>query len=127
MGQLKITGKDRVAFVESVTVADVQALAMNQARLSSITNDSFGIIDDCMVTKREDHLYMVINAGCFDKDMAHLTACLTKAKGKGLDVHIEVIGGSLVAVQGPKASSVLSSMMALHDLPFMFVIVLFVL
>ena len=56
MGQLKITGKDRVSFIESVSVADVQALAVNQARLSSFTNDQFGVIDDCMVTKRENHL-----------------------------------------------------------------------
>ncbi len=45
MGSLRITGKDRVAFLESVTVGDVQALAQDQARLSSIVNDKFGIID----------------------------------------------------------------------------------
>jgi folate-binding Fe-S cluster repair protein YgfZ len=45
MGSLRITGKDRVAFLESVTVGDVQALAEDQARLSSIVNDKFGIID----------------------------------------------------------------------------------
>ncbi len=57
MGQFRVTGKDRLAFIESVTVADMQALALNQARLSVLLTDKFGIIDDCVVHKRADHAY----------------------------------------------------------------------
>lgn len=37
------------------------------------TNESGGIIDDLIVTKTdEDYLYIVSNAGCSDKDLAHM-------------------------------------------------------
>jgi glycine cleavage system aminomethyltransferase T len=35
-----------------------------------------------MITRNEDHIYMVVNAGCADKDMAHFAAALQKWKGK---------------------------------------------
>lgn len=37
------------------------------------TNESGGLIDDLIVTKAdEDYLYIVSNAGCSDKDLAHM-------------------------------------------------------
>jgi aminomethyltransferase len=44
---------------------------MNKGTLSVITNETGGCIDDTMITKCEDHIYQVINAGCADKDLAH--------------------------------------------------------
>ena len=31
-----------------------------------------GIVDDTIITSMEDHIYVVLNAGCFEKDMVHL-------------------------------------------------------
>lgn len=46
---------------------------VNQGTLTLFTNDSGGIIDDLIVTKTdEDYLYIVSNAGCADKDLAHM-------------------------------------------------------
>ena len=123
MGQVKITGKDRIKFIESVSVADVEALQMNQARLSSFTTQTFGVIDDCMITKRPDHIYMVINAGCHDKDMEFLNEQLKIAKNNGMDVDLkEDLDSGLIALQGPKAMEVLAKHVPINltDLPFMY-------
>jgi aminomethyltransferase len=82
MLQLEITGKDRFDFLESLCVADVRGLPLNGAALSVLLTDKGTIIDDTMITRNDDHIYMVVNAGCADKDMAHFKQQLEKWKGK---------------------------------------------
>lgn len=51
------------------------------------TNENGGAIDDSVVTKvTDDHIYLVVNAGCRDKDLAHIGAHLESFKKKGGDV-----------------------------------------
>lgn len=117
MGQVRFTGKDREAFLEWVTPGDIKALGVGQARLSMITNETGGVIDDCILTRYEDHMFVVINAGCKDKDLAHFQAKLQEFKG---DVQMEVIDKSLVALQGPLAMKVLGNYVPeLEKLAFM--------
>lgn len=48
-------------------------LDSNHGTLTLFTNESGGIIDDLIVSKTdEDYLYIVSNAGCSDKDLAHM-------------------------------------------------------
>ena len=55
-------------------VADVESLAENTGTLSLMTNENGGIIDDCIVHKSSaGFLNLVCNAGCADKDLAHIT------------------------------------------------------
>ena len=76
MLQTKIHGKDRIGFVESIIVGDVGGLKEDHGILSLFTNDAGGIIDDLIVTKTSlPYLYMVSNAGCADKDLAHMLVC----------------------------------------------------
>ncbi|RHY08213.1 hypothetical protein DYB36_001151 [Aphanomyces astaci] len=109
MGQLKITGKDRVRFLESIVVGDIAALTSGEAKLSLITNDKGGIIDDCVTTAYDDHLYVVVNAGNQDLDWAHMQTHLAKFQG---DVKLEKITDrSLVALQGPGAAEIVSALL----------------
>jgi aminomethyltransferase len=107
MGQLRITGADRVRFLESIVVGDLDALSHGEAKLSLITNDKGGIIDDCVITKYEDHLYVVVNAGNQEIDLVHMNNVLASFKG---DVKIErLTDRALVALQGPGAAEIMSS------------------
>ncbi|KAF9362218.1 hypothetical protein BGX34_006575 [Mortierella sp. NVP85] len=118
----RITGKDRVKFFESITVADIENLPVGSSTLSVFTNENGGIIDDTIICKHEDSLYVVSNAGCADKDLAHIRAHLKAFQNKGGDVDLKIIDDhSLVAIQGPKSASVLESLIgkSLQDLPFM--------
>uniref|UniRef100_UPI003590256C aminomethyltransferase, mitochondrial-like n=1 Tax=Myxine glutinosa TaxID=7769 RepID=UPI003590256C len=122
MLQTNVTGKDRVKFVESLTVADIAGLKDNQGTLSLLTTDSGGIIDDLIVTKTADSsLYIVSNAGCMQKDLAHIEERLKAFQGAHYDAHIEVMDHALLALQGPAMVKVLQPGLNgnLSDLPFM--------
>jgi len=54
---------------------------------------------------------MVINAGHEDKDIPHMKEHLADFVGKGGDVSLEMLPeNSILALQGPKAASVLQSL-----------------
>ncbi|XP_069142607.1 aminomethyltransferase, mitochondrial-like [Argopecten irradians] len=122
MLQTKFTGKDSVAFIESLVVGDVEALKENQGTLSLLTNTKGGIIDDLIVSKtNQGYIYVVSNAGCAEKDLAHIRSNLAVSQKKGMDVEMEVIDNGLLALQGPKMAQVLQTGMDfdLTTLPFM--------
>ena len=123
MGQVRIKGKDAAAFLERLTVADVQSLVPGKATLSLIMNEKGGINDDCIITKvADDHFFMVINAGCKDNDLAYMNAHKNGSEWKGKDISILYNeDNSLIAVQGPKAQQLLDQTIGanLSDMDFM--------
>lgn len=105
-----------------MTVADIENLPVGSSTLSVFTNENGGIIDDTIICKHEDSLYVVSNAGCADKDLAHIRSHLKTFQNKGGDVDLKIIDDhALVALQGPKAAAVLESLVGkdLRDFPFM--------
>ncbi|KAG6617391.1 Glycine cleavage system T protein [Phytophthora cinnamomi] len=120
MGQLRVTGADRLRFLESVVVGDLQALGSGEAKLSLITNDRGGILDDCVISRYDDHAYVVVNAGNQDADVAHMQRLLERFQG---DARLERIQDrALVALQGPGAAAVVEALkpnVSLTDLEFM--------
>ncbi|XP_077411386.1 aminomethyltransferase, mitochondrial [Vanacampus margaritifer] len=122
MLQTKVHGKDRIKFMESLVVADISELKDNQGTLSLFTNDKGGILDDLIVTRTDQgYLYVVSNAGCADKDSAHMKARLAELKASGSDVDLEFLDEALIALQGPSMSRVLQGGLKedLSKLPFM--------
>jgi len=106
-----VRGADRVAFMESLCVADLKALPDGMGTLSVITNADGGIIDDCIVTNAGDHLYMVINAGHEDKDLPHMQEHLKDFVAKGGDASVETLpDNGILALQGPAAAKVLQTL-----------------
>jgi aminomethyltransferase len=92
--------------------------------LSLFTNQQGGIIDDLIVTKEADSLYVVTNAACAEKDWAYMQEQLNRFKeqNKDADVKIEPISDhALLALQGPKAATVLERILgySLADVGFM--------
>lgn len=124
MGQLRLHGADRVNFLERLVVGDIKSLAPTEARLSLLTNKTGGIIDDCIVTAQKTYLSMVVNAGCREKDVSHITTHLEAAKEEGLDVALEQMDHlALLALQGPEAMHALQALLPkkvdLRTIPFM--------
>ncbi|KAF4667065.1 hypothetical protein FOL47_003791 [Perkinsus chesapeaki] len=119
MGQLRVFGKDRVRFMESLTVGDLAILKPGEGRLTLLTTPQSTIIDDTVVCNEGDHLYVVLNASNTDKDMLHIEKALEEFDGEvSLQPHPEA---SLIALQGPKAMEVLQTMLNedLTKVPFM--------
>ncbi|KAJ9169124.1 hypothetical protein P3X46_020586 [Hevea brasiliensis] len=88
---LSLIGKDCVPFLEKLVIADVAGLAAGTATLTVFTNEKGGAIDDSVITKvTNDRMYLLVNAGCRDKDLAHIEEHMKafKAKGGNVSWHI---------------------------------------
>ena len=83
------------------------AIAPGRQRYAQFTNEAGGILDDLMVANFGDHLFLVVNAACKAEDEAHLRAHLS-------DVCViePLPDRALIALQGPKAESVLAKLCA---------------
>jgi aminomethyltransferase len=103
MGQAAIKGTDPIAALEALVPGDLAALSHGQMRYTMLTNEQGGILDDLMVTRRGNYLFLVVNAARKDHDYAHMQASL------GPNNVIEIFDNlALIALQGPKAAAVLS-------------------
>jgi aminomethyltransferase len=117
MGQLALRARSRqpadaALALERLVPQDILALAPFRQRYAQFTNEAGGILDDLMVANFGDHLFVVVNAACKDADEAHLRARLAET------CVIEALPDrALLALQGPKAESVLAKFCA--DAPAM--------
>lgn len=102
MGQVRLTGANAATALEALVPVDIVDLPINKQRYALFTNDKGGILDDLMVSRFSDHLFLVVNAACKEQDIAHLQANLPA------DVELEVLADrALIALQGPQAVTVL--------------------
>lgn len=84
---LSLMGRQAIPFLESLVIADVAGLKDGTGTLTVFTNEKGGAIDDSVITKVNDqHIYLVVNAGCRDKDLAHIEEHMKAFNKKGGDV-----------------------------------------
>jgi glycine cleavage system T protein (aminomethyltransferase) len=112
MGQIALHAKsgdvaDAAAALERLVPQDIIAVAPGRQRYAQFTNERGGILDDLMVANLSTHLFLVVNAACKADDEAHLRAHLS-------DVCViePLADRALLALQGPKAESVLAKFCA---------------
>lgn len=115
MGQLRLTGSNAAIALEKLVPVDIIDLPVGKQRYALFTNDEGGIMDDLMVTRYEDCLYLVVNAACKEQDIAHLQAHLDDT------TELELLDDrALIALQGPKAAKVMARIApAVADMLFM--------
>ncbi len=94
MGQLLLPLDADIA-LETLLPGDITGLKTGVLRYSLLLNGQGGILDDLMVTRRADDLYLVVNGAVKHGDMAVL-----RAAGLAVDYRED---WALLAVQGPKA------------------------
>ena len=105
MGQVTLSGPDADEALEALIPSNVRELKPGRQRYSMLLNDDGGIIDDFMVTRREEDLLLVLNAACKAGDVAHMRARLPA--GVTLD---ELDDRALLALQGPQAEAALQDL-----------------
>lgn len=118
MGQVAIKGVGAQDFLQSLTPSSFEKLPINKAKYTVLVNPDGGIIDDLMVTKtcNNEDFFIVINAGCKEKDINWITSCLP--------IGIEFTyfqDWALMALQGPLAELVMKDVLSLDlsDLQYM--------
>lgn len=114
MGQAFLTlegegGHEEIAaLVEELVPGNIRGLKPGGIKYTLLLNDEGGIIDDLMVTRPEGEagdgmLFLVVNAGCKEKDFAHISE---KLDGRA---KLTIAGDrALIALQGPLAAKVLA-------------------
>ena len=112
MGQMAIypNGQDTVndvaKYLEKFLPIDLENLGFGRQKYALLTNESGGIIDDIMITKKKEFIYLIVNAANKKEDFDHLQAHLgSKYK------LVEFENRSLLAIQGPKAAEVTSKIL----------------
>jgi aminomethyltransferase len=102
MGQLLLSGEGLDAAVEAVLPIDLSTLNVGDQRYSLLLNENGGVLDDLMVSRWPNTLYLVVNGATKWDDIAHLRNNLPTAIA--ID-HLE--DRALLALQGPKAFAAL--------------------
>ncbi len=103
MGQVMLHGPGAAAALEALVPADLVGLADGRQRYGLFTDLQGGILDDLMVARRGDDLFLVVNAANAAADVAHLQAGLPA----GIEVDV-IADRALLALQGPKAQGALA-------------------
>ena len=111
MGQILVRSRsgnipDAARALERLMPADILGLPENRQRYAFFTNDKGGLLDDLMVANRGDHYLLVVNAARKENDLALLRDALSQ------DCTIDLADRALIALQGPKAESVLVQLAA---------------
>ena len=115
MGQVMLRGPDADLALEALMPSDILGLAEGRQRYGLLTNADGGIIDDLMVARHRDGLFLVVNAARKTEDIEQLRSHLPAS------ITLELLEDrALLALQGPSAEAVLSRLQpAVSDMRFM--------
>ena len=103
MGQLLLSGEGLDEALEALLPADVKGLAIGRMRYSLLLAENGGILDDLILSRWRDGIYMVVNGAVKFDDIAHLR---TELPDEITLNHLDE--RALLALQGPKAADALS-------------------
>ena len=105
MGEVFVSGKDSLKFLNKIVPQDVSKLYNSKAVYCQLTNQNGGLVDDLIIYKLEDCKYLlIVNASRIDEDINWIVR-----NSINFDVYIDNQSHnySLLAVQGPKADALL--------------------
>lgn len=110
MGQVFVSGKDSISFLQKLVPQDISVLPPEKAVYTQLTTDNAGIIDDLIIYRLDDNIeyrfLLIINASRIDNDVKWL---LSNAKGFDVIVDNQSDNLSMIALQGPLASEITES------------------
>jgi len=115
MVHVEILGDAAAAFISRLCPYHASEQAIGQARYTYFLNERAGIIDDLIVTRLgEERFLIVANAGCAEKDVAHI-----KSNASSFDVDVKIVPRAFVALQGPQAVDVLQKHFDVSQMAFL--------
>lgn len=124
MGEFEFKGAEALPFLNHLTANDVSKLDDGKAQYSLLCHEHGGIVDDILVYRlRKDHYLMVVNAANIEKDWNWV-----QKNRKGFpNVDIQNVSDemALLALQGPKAISIIKTLTVLpieEQKPFRFLV-----
>jgi aminomethyltransferase len=108
MGQVAITGPDALALVQEIVTQDCSVLTDGDEVYTVMCREDGGMIDDLIVSRfAADEFFIVVNAGPYAKDVAHMQAVAKRLALAGATLRPCADDWAMIAVQGPKWRRVL--------------------
>ncbi|MBW4624420.1 MAG: glycine cleavage system aminomethyltransferase GcvT [Brasilonema octagenarum HA4186-MV1] len=113
MGKFTLQGKNLISHLQFLVPSDFSRLQAGQAQYTVLLNHQGGIIDDIIFYYQgedatgEQRGVIIVNAATTDKDKTWLLQHLDQNQVKFQDLSLEKV---LIAVQGPKAVSILQTL-----------------
>ena len=108
MGEIMVSGPQAVDLIQYVFSNDIKRLDIGQAQYGYMPNAKGGIIDDLLVYRIDNQSYLlVVNAANVEKDWNWL---VTHNKAFGSSLQNQSDQWSLLALQGPQATSLLTKL-----------------
>ncbi|WP_353929848.1 glycine cleavage system aminomethyltransferase GcvT [Okeanomitos corallinicola TIOX110] len=115
MGKFTFQGKNLISQLEKLVPSDLSRLQSGQAQYTVLLNQQAGIIDDIIIYHQgvdntgTEKVVMIVNAATTDKDKNWLLKHLDLTNIEFQDLSRDKI---LIAVQGPKATGYIQSLVA---------------
>ncbi|TDY43383.1 aminomethyltransferase [Alicyclobacillus sacchari] len=107
MGEIEVQGEGARLFLQHLVTNDVERLRVGRAMYTLMLDETGGVIDDLLVYQlAEDMYWLVVNASNIADDFAWIRQ---HADGYAVTVQDRSDEVALVAVQGPEAATLLSS------------------
>jgi aminomethyltransferase len=104
MGRLEIAGRDAVAWVDRVITNDCSRLKPGDARYTLLCTESGSILEDAIVYRLLDSIFLVVNAS----NRPRVIEWLEEHKlGADAGLHDRTKSMAMIAVQGPQAVRIL--------------------
>ncbi len=108
MGEVFISGKDSLEFLQKIVPQDISKLEYEKAVYCQLPNKNGGLLDDLIIYKLGINYYLIIcNASGIEGDVNWMAI---NAKDYDVKIDNQSHNYSLLAVQGPKADELLRTM-----------------
>jgi aminomethyltransferase len=106
MGNFSVRGAHAIGFLQYITTNDVSKVVDGQAQYTLMLYPDGGIVDDLIIYRIDaENWFIIVNASNCEKDFAWMNDHLREFDGVTLEDRTGEL--SLVALQGPKAMSIL--------------------
>lgn len=105
MGEILLQGPEARKYLDYIVANDIQSMENGKVLYTHFTNENGGVVDDLLVYKySDDKILLVVNASNVDKDFGWVSS---HAKGYQVEVSNLSDDTAEIAIQGPKAESIL--------------------
>ncbi len=113
MGRFHVTGPDAVRLVDRVCTNHAEKIPVQSIRYSLLCNEAGYPIDDLLIYREQEGVYLVVNAGNTERDLAWI-----REHGADLDAECHDLTDSqaMLALQGPASVEILQKLVEGYDL-----------
>ncbi|MDH3998839.1 MAG: glycine cleavage system aminomethyltransferase GcvT, partial [Desulfuromonadales bacterium] len=111
MGEIEVSGGNALEFVQYLTTNDASTLVDGQVQYSALCYPDGGVVDDVTLYRFNATRYLFcVNAANTDKDFAWMQQVLAESKRTDVTLTDRSDEFAQIALQGPKAQDILSSL-----------------